>query len=117
MTAIADQSHIYLLKFSDTPDLETIIKKLCKSHHAILEQGITPAIQSLHLELQQYFEGKLKTFTTPLWTTGTILQGLAWEQLNTIGHGEQHSRTQQAAGIKKPSAALEPLLEQMLQIS
>ncbi len=104
MTAVADQSHIYLLKFSDTPNLNKTIIKLCKTHQTTLEQGITPAISSLEKELQLYFDGKLKIFATPLFLTGTGFQKLAWTQLSLSGYGTTLSYAQQASQAGNPKA-------------
>lgn len=104
VTIIADQSYIYLVKFSDTKNLENIIKKLCKAYHAILEQGTTQISTALNIELQDYFNGKLKTFTTPVLTTGTCFQKHAWQELDFISYGTTCSYSKQAIRIKNPSA-------------
>lgn len=102
---IADQNYVYLVKFSDTPNLDNITQKLCKTYHAILEQGPTKISAALKTEFQLYFNGQLKKFTIPLYPTGTSFQKQAWEQLRTINYGESYSYSQQAASIKKTSAA------------
>lgn len=104
MIAISDNSHMYLLKFSDCCDMQTAIKKLCKTHNALLKEESCELLMLLKSELQQYFEGTLKNFTVPVWTTGTSFQKHAWMVLISIGYGETRSYSQQATGVKKPTA-------------
>lgn len=104
ITIISDQLYVYLVKFSDTPNLKNTIQKLCKNYDATLVWGITNTSTNLETELQLYFNGQLKKFTTPLFLTGTIFQKNVWEQLNAIDYGATCSYSQQATTIKQASA-------------
>ena len=55
-------------------------------------------------ELDEYFQGKRKTFTVPLKTFGTPFQEQVWQALLTIPYGETRSYEEMAIQIGNPKA-------------
>jgi len=55
-------------------------------------------------ELDEYFAGRLQTFTVPLAPQGTAFQKQAWAALLSIPFGETRSYAQQARAIGRPTA-------------
>ena len=55
-------------------------------------------------ELEQYFAGRLKQFSTPVAFTGTQFQTTVWQELRRIPYGETISYLELAKRIKKPDA-------------
>lgn len=110
MIALADEKYLYMLYFIDSKHFEAKIKnltfKISKSiqKNVIIIQGITPPIESIALELESYFEGKLKKFHTPVSLTGTSFQQLAWNELIKIPYGSTKSYMSQAENIGRHAA-------------
>ncbi len=67
------------------PDIKGVLKNVCR-------------------ELDQYFAGRLKTFTTPLAFSGTPFQNAVWQQLTRIPYGETVSYLDLAKRIDNPKA-------------
>jgi AraC family transcriptional regulator of adaptative response/methylated-DNA-[protein]-cysteine methyltransferase len=104
MIAIADEDSLYLLEFDDRRGLESEVERLkIKTKEAIIP-GITDPIKSITLELESYFEGKLKKFNTPLHLLGSPFQKLVWDELMRIPYGQTRSYMAQAAAIGKATA-------------
>ena len=63
----------------------------------------TPLIKETFLQLTEYFDGKRKTFDTPIKTTGTVFQQQVWEALQMIPYGEvwSYKRLAETAGSPK----------------
>jgi len=68
-----------------TPDTKGVLKTICK-------------------ELDQYFAGRLRKFTTPLAFNGTPFQNAVWQELCRIPYGETISYLALANRIKNPRA-------------
>jgi AraC family transcriptional regulator of adaptative response/methylated-DNA-[protein]-cysteine methyltransferase len=66
--------------------------------------GTSPHFDRLTSELDEYFEGKRKTFTVPLDTAGTTFQQRVWQMLTTIPYGQTRSYGEQARLIGMPTA-------------
>ena len=104
MFACATEQGICLLEFTDRKMLETELKLLAKSLNANIIQGANKHFDQLKQELDEYFEGKRKTFSVPLFTPGTTFQQTVWEALQTIPYGATHSYKKQSLAINKPEA-------------
>ena len=61
-------------------------------------------LKDVRKELDQYFAGKLKKFTTRLAFTGTPFQNAVWKELTRIPYGETISYLDLANRIKNPKA-------------
>ena len=56
-------------------------------------------------QLEEYFQGKRKTFKLPLKLKGTEFQKLVWDALLTIPYGETRSYSEIACQIGRPKAS------------
>lgn len=61
--------------------------------------------KQIHLQLDEYFSGKRRTFSLPFSLSGTEFQKHAWAALTKIPYGETRSYAQQAGMVHKPRAA------------
>jgi len=84
MFAGAVEHGICLLEFTDRKMLETELKSLTKLLNANILQGVNKRLEQLKQQLDEYFEGKRKIFTVPLFTPGTEFQKSVWKILRTI---------------------------------
>ena len=55
-------------------------------------------------ELEEYFNGRLREFKTPVHFVGTAFQQRVWKSLCTIPYGETGTYAQQAQVIGRPFA-------------
>src|SRR6218665_3241804 len=63
-----------------------------------------PVLLEAAQQLQEYFEGKRKSFSVPLDFQGTEFQKKVWEALLTIPFGETRSYAQIAGQVGSPKA-------------
>jgi O-6-methylguanine DNA methyltransferase len=63
-----------------------------------------PRLDALADELEAYFAGRLRQFTTPLDLRGTPFQLEVWRALLGVGYGETRAYSQLAAQIGRPLA-------------
>ena len=104
MIAIASETALYLLEFVDRRGLEREVERLRSRTKSAIIPGITPPITSIEMELNAYFDGGLKEFTTPLAILGSPFQKRVWDTLCCIPFGETKSYKEQAEAIGSPSA-------------
>lgn len=105
MIALASESKLYLLSFEDCKKLNRQIACLHNQMNADIVPGITSPIASIQKEIQAYFAGELKTFTTPVHLLGTQFQQSVWHELINISYGQTRSYAEQAQTLGKPTAA------------
>ncbi len=104
MIACAVDQGICLLEFSDRKMLETELKTLAKKLNANIIPGANPHFELLKLQLEEYFEGRRKEFSIPLYSPGTAFQLSVWNSLKGISYGSTRSYKQQASSIDSPEA-------------
>ncbi len=104
MLAIANEKKLYLLEFVTRRGLEREIERLRARTKSAIVPGITPIITSIEKEIQQYFEGTLSQFKTPLFYLGSDFQQNVWEELKKIPYGETRSYSDIALVIGNPKA-------------
>jgi len=104
MYAGAVEQGICLLEFTDRKMLETELKSLSKLLNARIIQGANKHFNLLSDQLGEYFEGKRKEFTVPLFTPGSEFQQTVWKELQNIPYGSTRSYKQQAQALKRPEA-------------
>lgn len=104
MIAIADDTALYLLEFTDRKNMRRQFDRLRKVQQRAILPGRTPITAQIETELSDYFAGKLTDFETPLATSGTAFQRQTWDALQTIPHGETRSYAELAKMIGKPAA-------------
>lgn len=104
MFACATDEGVCLLEFTDRKMLETELKWLSRHLNANIVQGANKHFRQLEMELQEYFDGKRKEFTVPLFLPGTDFQRSVWEMLRTIPFGTTRSYKVQAIRLERPEA-------------
>jgi len=104
MYACAVEQGICMLEFTDRKMLETELKSLTSRLNATIIQGGNKHFDLLEQQLEEYFDGRRKVFTIPLYPVGTEFQQLVWVALQSIPYGSTCSYKQQAAAIHKPEA-------------
>jgi len=104
MLAISDEEALYLLEFADRRSLESQVDRLKTKTKAIITAGQSEPIKLIKSELQRYFDGSLKEFTTPLQLLGSTFQEIVWEELLRIPYGQTLSYSDQSKAIGKQKA-------------
>ncbi|MBY0533908.1 MAG: methylated-DNA--[protein]-cysteine S-methyltransferase [Rickettsiaceae bacterium] len=104
MLAISDEEALYLLEFADRRSLERQVDRIKTKTKAIITAGQSEPIKLIKSELQRYFDGSLKEFTTPLQLLGSTFQEIVWEELMRIPYGQTRSYSDQAKAIGKQKA-------------
>ncbi len=104
MIAIADDHVLHLLEFADYYGLERQITRLAQEKKSAVVAGQASPLESIAYELEHYFKGQLKEFTTPLVLSGTDFQNNVWKTLIMIPYGKTQSYVDIARKIGKPTA-------------
>lgn len=104
MLAIADEAALYLLEFVDRRGLEREIERLRRKTKSAVIPGHTNPINSIERELNLYFKGRLKEFTTAKCLLGSPFQKHVWAELVKIPPGETRSYSEIAVAIGRPTA-------------
>lgn len=104
MVLLSDDQFLYFLQFQDYPTCERDIERMAKRVGKIIVSATTSVSTALEQELNAYFTGHLKTFTTPTFLSGTAFQNVAWHALSKIPCGQTRSYAQIAAAIHYPQA-------------
>ena len=71
---------------------------------AAWQPDVKGVLGPIRKELDQYFAGRLKKFSTPVAFNGTQFQNTVWRELQRIPYGETISYLDLAKRIKKPAA-------------
>jgi AraC family transcriptional regulator of adaptative response/methylated-DNA-[protein]-cysteine methyltransferase len=104
MFACAVSEGVCLLEFTDRKMLETEFLMLARSLNAVIIQGENEHFNLLEQQLEEYFNGKRKIFTVPLYTPGSEFQNTVWRELRNIPYGKTRTYSEQANAIAKPAA-------------
>jgi len=104
MVAVADDKALHLLEFVDGRGVERELEDLRNHTKSEFEAGHNSILKSIEGELQQYFDGKLTVFKTPLALYGTPFQQTVWKSLQGITYGKTKSYADVALAIGKPTA-------------
>lgn len=104
MLAVFSDQGLCLLEFPERKMTESILRAVQKAFQANFVWRTTEAGLELQRELNLYFAGRLKKFSTPLDLVGTPFQRAVWRGLQGIPYGETRSYKAQAELIGKPSA-------------
>jgi AraC family transcriptional regulator of adaptative response/methylated-DNA-[protein]-cysteine methyltransferase len=102
MVAGATRGGLCLLEFTDRRGLEREMADLRRRLHVPVVAGEAEPIGRLRGELALYFEGKLKTFTVPLFLAGTPFEERVWRELGNIPYGETRSYEDVASKLGIP---------------
>ncbi|MFC0274519.1 bifunctional transcriptional activator/DNA repair enzyme AdaA [Metabacillus herbersteinensis] len=104
MIAIADDRFLYLLEFVDRRGLEKEVERLRDKKKSAIIPGHSWPISSIENELNQYFDGQLTEFKTPVFYLGSDFQKSVWEELKKIPAGETRKYSEIANAVGKPTA-------------
>jgi AraC family transcriptional regulator of adaptative response/methylated-DNA-[protein]-cysteine methyltransferase len=104
MTAIADETVLYLLEYVDRRGLENQIQSVRERTRTGIVPGHTEPLARIQAELSHYFDGRLTRFETPLARFGSAFQNAVWDVLLTIPPGQTRSYADIARAIGKPRA-------------
>lgn len=104
LLAAATRDGICFLEFSDRRMLEYNYKQIRKRFGLPILPTTNDALEKLRAELNCYFQGKQKNFTTRLAMNGTPFQERVWNELQEIPHGETISYQELGARIGQPTA-------------
>ena len=102
MICVGDDSHVYLLEFTDRVKMDKQFEKLARRHKRAVVPGTAKAIDMMRAELGGYYTGHLKAFTVPLKTSGTKFQNATWDQLCNIPYGQTRSYLELAHMVGSP---------------
>ena len=110
MVALARDAGVVLLDFADRDGLGDAVRRLQRQcgdgrRQAAVVPGEHPHLRLLTRELDAFFRGDLRDFTTPVELQGGRFQQRAWQYLRAIPYGETRTYGQQAAAIGSPRAA------------
>lgn len=104
MFSCATEKGICLLEFTDRKMLETEFKVLAKTLNATIIKGHSIYFDMLKQQLDEYFQGKRKEFSVPIFTPGSVFQQSVWQALQNIPYGETRSYKQQAIALSRHTA-------------
>ena len=104
MLAGTTSEGVCLLEFTNRIRLDREFSELQKILNAVMEPGRNQYSNQLEKELNEYFEGKRKTFSVPLHIPGTGFSQSVWEMLQKIPYGKTCSYKEQAEMLNNPKA-------------
>ena len=104
MHAVATNSELCLLEFSDRRMLNTQLKRVKKYFQAEIIAGSNSIFASLQQQIDEYFQGHRREFSLPLKTPGSEWQQRVWQQLQALPYGQTRSYQQLAKLIGQPTA-------------
>lgn len=103
--AISDEDHLLLVDFVDAHKTEANIKRLVEGFSRGIVKGNTKPLDMFRRELNQYFQGQLMEFHTPikLNRNATEFREAVWHQIHAIPFGKTKSYAELATAIGKPN--------------
>ena len=104
MAAASTPRGIAMLEFAERRMLETQIRRLEERFSARVLPGISPWFPVLQDELNTYFAGRLREFSTPVDLRGSPFQMQVWRELRRIPFGQVRSYGEQARSMGNPAA-------------
>ncbi len=104
MYACATEKGLCLLEFTDRRMLETEFKDICKRMNGVILPGNNKFTDQAIKEMEEYFDGKRKTFSAKLHTPGTEFQQLVWNELQNIPYGKTISYLGEAKKLSRPKS-------------
>jgi AraC family transcriptional regulator of adaptative response/methylated-DNA-[protein]-cysteine methyltransferase len=104
MLAIASDTELHLLEFTDRRMLATQLERVRKLFGAVITSGPSQVLTRTERELGEYFAGTRREFTIPLALKGTPFQEKVWQQLLRIPYGETRSYEALARAIRHEGA-------------
>ncbi len=103
MAGATDQG-INLLEYTDRRMLEHNLQALRRRFGCAIVPGQHPLLERLREELNEYFQGERREFTSPLASRGTLFQDKVWQELRRIPYGKTISYDELARRVGQPTA-------------
>jgi AraC family transcriptional regulator of adaptative response/methylated-DNA-[protein]-cysteine methyltransferase len=100
----ATDDGVCLIEFADRRALPTELAELERRLGKPVLPGINSHLEGIMDELERYFSGTLREFSTPLDIVGTLFQTRVWKVLCEIPYGRTLSYGQLAEKIGRPGA-------------
>ncbi|WP_176082720.1 trifunctional transcriptional activator/DNA repair protein Ada/methylated-DNA--[protein]-cysteine S-methyltransferase [Martelella sp. HB161492] len=104
MIAVASETHLHLLEFTERKALPAELKKLRQASRGCLGIGRTAITEQAETELAAFFAGRMARFQTPLHQAGSAFSRAVWDALCEIPAGETRSYAEIARLIGNPAA-------------
>ena len=104
MVICATDRGICMFEYADSKLIDKELRQLVVSLDAIFLEGENAHIETLKLQLDEYFKGERKYFDVPMYLVGTEFQKQVWISLLKIPYGSTTTYGKQAAQLGKPSA-------------
>lgn len=102
VAVLASDDGLLLVHFSDRFDCKHNIELMTRGCYNLASTN--EHIDSFNVELDRYFDGCLKSFSTPCVLVGTVFQKRTWQALERVPYGQTASYAQVAAAIQQPTA-------------
>jgi methylated-DNA-[protein]-cysteine S-methyltransferase len=101
-----DQDALHVLAFGIPPAGGRQERQVSRPReiNAEWQPDVKGVLGPIRRELDQYFAGRLKKFSTPVAFNGTQFQTSVWQELRRIPYGETISYLELAKRIKNPKA-------------
>ncbi|MFT4693294.1 MAG: methylated-DNA-[protein]-cysteine S-methyltransferase [Francisella sp.] len=103
LIALADDTFLYTLGYINDSTLKSV-EKILSFYQANLVFEENEILSQTKNELDKYFKGQLKGFSTPLKLTGTDFQKKVWQALLQISYGKTISYKQESINIDNEKA-------------
>lgn len=104
LQALSTDKGVCFLEFEDQRDFESHWNKILKFSKKEVVEEACDHLQVLEKELDDYFKGELKSFTTPMDVEGTVFQHKVWQSLIDIDYGAKTTYAHQSTQIENPKA-------------
>jgi len=104
LIAAATSEGICLLEFTDRRMIDHQFYRLRRCFRRAIVPGENEHLHRLRSELNEYFEGKRKTFSVPMVSPGTEFEQKVWNALRKIGFGRTESYEGIARKIGSPKS-------------
>lgn len=104
MTAAATREGICMLEFADPPGTGADIDRLAHICNMESTHGTNRHIRALRRQLKEYFKGKRKEFSVPLFYQGSEFQKSVWQFLLKIPFGKTITYMNLAESLGNPKA-------------
>jgi len=104
MLAGATDNGICLLEFIDSDRIERQLRRVQKLFRAELITDRNRHLNTLSIQLEQYFAGSRKEFDLVVVALGTPFQQAVWKELMKIPYGKTISYKEEAERIGRPTA-------------
>lgn len=91
-----------LCDWDGMPCAERNKRRLARLHNVVFEEKTSAVLQEMAVQLDEYFSGRRKTFSMPLFPVGTDFQKRVWNALLEIPYGETRTYSEIARSIGNP---------------